>query len=412
MRAHHPPVLEVYVLWHPSDDRDGQLLQGVLGHFHGNAYSGLLGGAIEVFARSAGWRDTRDAPRPIPLPDLPAPVGVLAAGLVAVVVLAGTGLARATEDPGSPWSAALDVILGQQARHPGRVRVFPVRSSTRAAPADCRLQSVLSMQAITDTGPQATCRDLAQGLAQWAASGPDGMAPARLKVFISHTKHDGAGSDLVARLIAQVRDRIGASRLASFFDANALQAGEDWDAALRKEASGHALLALRTDLYASREWCQREMVIAKRCGLPVVVLDAPVHGEPRGSFLMDHVIRVPVRREGDGWRDADIDTGLARLVDACLQNELWIRSRNQAEADDTIAIDWWSAQAPEPATLVDWLVRHPRPSADGTRPVRILHPDPPLGPEERDVLERMATLAGVGTGIEILTPRTLAARGG
>ncbi len=215
---------------------------------------------------------------------------------------------------------------------------------------------------------------------------------------------------------AQVRARIdGASRLGSFFDSNALQPGADWAAQLHEGASRMALLALRTDLYASREWCQREMLLAKRHGVPVVVLDAPLRGEDRGSFLMDNVTRMPVRPAGDGWLDEDIDAGLARLVDACLQRELWRRQCAGGQSPGGMPVDWWSAHAPEPATLVDWLgapgAADTASAADADRPLLILHPDPPLGPEERDVLDRITRLSGRRGGVDIVTPRLLAARG-
>ncbi len=297
----------------------------LLGHFHGNAYSGLLGGAIEVFARSQGWNDATDAPRPLPPSRAAAPCDVPATELTAVVVWMGLGLARSVERDGSPRASWLETLRGRQDASAERLRVFPVRPST-GAPPTCRLQALFPAQAITDEEPTATCRDLAQGIAQWAAEADAAASEdRRLSIFISHTKHEGAHGR-VASLIAQVRARIdGASRLGSFFDSNALQPGRDWATHLREGVSRMALLALRTDLYASREWCQREMLLAKRGGVPVVVLDAPQQGEDRGSFLMDNVTRVPVRANGDRWVDQDIDVGLARLVDACLQRELWKR---------------------------------------------------------------------------------------
>jgi hypothetical protein len=304
------------------------------------------------------------------------------------------------------------------------VRVFPIRPVSGGAPPEARLQTLVPSQAITDQQPAATCRDLAQGLAQWAAE-PDShnnsSAQQRLSVFISHTKHDDSGSQRVAGLIAQVRARIdGASRLGSFFDSNALQPGADWAAQLRDGASRMALLALRTDLYASREWCQQEMLLAKQHGVPVVVLDAPLRGEDRGSFLMDNVTRYPVRQaDGERWVDADIDAGLARLVDACLQRELWLRQGASTAWPDGLTVDWWSPHAPEPATLVDWLGLRAAADTqtdagvDADRPLLILHPDPPLGPQERDLLDRIARLAGGSRrrGLDIVTPRLLAARG-
>jgi len=415
-----PPILEVYVLWHPADEAAGRpLMDRLVAHFHGNAYSGLLGGAIEVFARSQGWCDAAGSPRPLP-PVEPGPgAEVPATELTAVVVWMGLGLARAVEAEVSPWTAWLDALRRRQIEGPQRLRMFPIRPEAGGSPADCRLQELVPSQAIVDRQPETTCRDLAQGIAQWAA-GQGGGAP-RLSVFISHTKHDDSGSQRVANLIVQVRERIdGASKLGSFFDSNALQPGADWAAQLHEGASRMALLALRTDLYASREWCQREMLLAKRHGVPVVVLDAPLRGEDRGSFLMDNVTRIPVRAEADRWVDEDIDVGLARLVDACLQRELWRRQSASASWPDDVRVDWWSAHAPEPATLVDWL--GPRVAAraaaapgtadaDADRPLLILHPDPPLGPEERDVLDRIARLAGGRGGLDIVTPRLLAARG-
>lgn len=416
-----PPVLEVFVLWHPADEAaGGALMKRLVEHFHGNAYSGLLGGAIEVFARSQGWMSPQDAPRPLPLVGAAAPSDVPATELTAVVVWMGLGLARAVETAGSPWATYLETLRGNQAQAPNRLQFFPIRPAQGGAASPSQLCQLISNQAIADVEPLATCRDLAQGIAQWAAK----MTTAtdeRLKVFISHTKHDVADGKRVAKLIGQVRARIdGASRLGSFFDSNALQPGEDWADHLREAASRMALLALRTDLYASREWCQREMLLAKRHGVPVVVLDALERGEERGSFLMDHVTRVPVRKKEDGWDDEHIDIGLARLVDACLQRELWRRQANSTNLPENFQVDWWSAHAPEPATLVGWLSSAA--VAEGTattatpplvseRRLCILHPDPPLGPEECDVLERIAKLAGWSRGLDIVTPRILAARG-
>ena len=73
-----------------------------------------------------------------------------------------------------------------------------------------------------------------------------------------------------------------------------LQPGRNWSRELAERAATSALLAVRTSSYASRPWCQREMLLAKTAGMPIVVLDALEHPEERGSFLMDHVPRVPV----------------------------------------------------------------------------------------------------------------------
>jgi len=52
--------MDVVVLWHP-DDRLGPLVaEALVDHFHGTVFSGLIGGAVEVYVRWAGWSDVLD----------------------------------------------------------------------------------------------------------------------------------------------------------------------------------------------------------------------------------------------------------------------------------------------------------------------------------------------------------------
>jgi len=174
-----------------------------------------------------------------------------------------------------------------------------------------------------------------------------------------------------------------------------------------------ALLALRTDLYPSREWCQREVLIAKRSGVPVVILDALGYAEERGSFLMDHVPRSPVRASGAQWSRRDVYRVLNILVDECLKRALWKQQQELAKSRPDLLVSWWAAHAPEPLTLINWLEEAKKagylPSAG---PLRILHPDPPLGIDEKAVLEQILSFGGMAEFLDVMTPRQLASRGG
>lgn len=409
-----PPVLEVYVVWHPGDPGGTIAAEQVFQHFHGTLFSGLIGGAVEVYVRSAGWRAIDDAPRPIPFPSAPPPNGIVQAQLTAVVPVLGNEFAAAVETGPGPWRAYASGIVAAHDAAPDRVGVFPLLVD-HSATDNTELGRIFSRrQRIAASGPpaepeeQLRCRDLAQAIAQMAGAGE------RLTVFISHTKHGAEGEqDDVPALIEQVRRIIGRTRLREFFDAHDLQPGCDWDKDLRAQAATSALLALRTDLYAGREWCQREVLIAKQHGMPIVILDALGRGEERGSFLMDHVPRVPVRHDGPGWRDTDIRLGLNLLVDECLKRALWRRQADLARDRADLDVAWWAPHAPEPVTLAHWLTAERasgRPAGAGD--LRVLHPDPPLGPAEREVLDQMAALGGFDGRFDPMTPRMLAARGG
>lgn len=158
-------------------------------------------------------------------------------------------------------------------------------------------------------------RDLSQTLAQFLEGNNH-----PIQVFISHTKHmDEASEDVVKAFIAAVRVEISHTRLAAFFDSQSIQTGEKWASVLEANAKTGAMLSLRTDRYAGREWCHSEVVTAKASGVPVVAIDALVHGDDRGSFVLDHMPRVPASREGDTWNPQAIRKALARLVDECLK---------------------------------------------------------------------------------------------
>ena len=411
-----PPVLEIYVVWHPDDCAGARAAQQLVEHFHGTLFTGLIGGAIEVYVRHQGWRWAADAPRPIPFPGSLPPNGVAQAQYVAVVPVFGLGLARAVQPGSGPWFDYVAALARAQETSARQVRIFPLLLADSAALDGTTLDQILgsyqrlggSLPATGDGPDTGWRRDLVQGLAQFA-----GCASRRLRVFISHTRQavgDGSG---VPELTQTVRTVIADTSLAEFFDPRDLQAGEQWREALRENAGRSALLALRTDLYASRSWCQWEVFAAKEEGAPVVILDALERGEERGSFLMDHVPRIPVRRLEGGWAAGDVEAGLAVLVDECLKRVLWERQRELALGRSDLDVVWWAPHAPEPLTLARWLGQHRGTGQwEGTGPLRILHPDPPLGAAERLVLEQLARLGGVTRDLDVLTPRLLAARGG
>jgi hypothetical protein len=401
-----PPVLEIYVVWHPEDAGGADAAGQIVRHFHGTSYLGLIGGAVEVFVRSEGWSDRAGVPRPLPFMG-PYPNGVAEAEFVAVVPVLGRELVLELErDSDGNWARYIAAITDARGE---RVQVLPLRLDGVGV-EDTHLGELLGgiqeigvpSDFVAEEPAELRCRDLAQALAQFLTPGSE-----RLRVFLSHTKRPGAqGMATLHALIEQTRRLISNTRLGEFFDANTLQGGTDWAEELLREAAQGALLALRTDRYATRQWCQKEMITAKRAGVPVVILDALEEGEARGSFLMDHVPRMP---GGATPSDHAILRALNQLVDECMKRALWLRQQELAAGRLGLDVAWWAPHAPEPVTLATWLRANPA-LADGS-PIRILHPDPPLGPDEREALAELAALAGAEDRLEVMTPRGLAARG-
>ncbi|MGJ8628773.1 MAG: hypothetical protein ACSHXB_17565 [Sulfitobacter sp.] len=414
-----PPVLEIYVIWHPDDHEGKDLALEFIEHFRGASFSGIIGGGIHVATRSIGWLNEGDSPQPCYMGDQTGPNGLAPAEYVALIPILGIGMASAVQEVGSAWNRYISELVEAHKKDAKRVSILPysLQSSatdkTRLGELLGAFQQIAATENLSkgDTDSGLRCRDLSQGLAQFLADDDD----ARLTVFLSHTKRSNPseGND-VDDLVGLVRQFIASTRLNEFFDAHDLQAGHDWAEELIKNAGNSALLAVRTDLYASRAWCQREVTVAKTSGMPVVTLDALGAGEERGSFLMDHVPRLPVRKNACEWQMGDVATALNLLTDECLKREVWLAQQSLAAKQDIVPIDWWASHAPEPLTVLAWIEAKILEQSDfpRERPVRVLHPDPPLGPNEIEVLQSLAKNSKLDFEIDIMTPRQLAMRGG
>jgi len=415
-----PPVLEIFVVWHPDDMGGAERSKEIFDHFmHGPSFSGMIGGGIQVVFRSASWEGGDTAPRPIYTQENPATLGIRPASFVIVVPLLGIEMAASVESEDSDWRQFIAAIRDAEATTPDRIGVFPFLLSNGATQGT-QLGEILGCYQFVAAGDpdrngedvlSMLCRDLTQGIAQLVS--PDEMD--RLTVFISHTKrHSFNEGEDVDALVDLTREVIRDTRLNEYFDANDLQPGKDWDAELKKNAGNSSMLAIRTDLYSSREWCQREIAIAKTQGMPVIMLDAIGRSEERGSFLMDHVPRIAVRKLENRWQKTDVYRALNLLVDECLKRALWMHQKELASERPELDVAWWAPHAPEPLTLSHWINEYFAAGADDAQEgdLRILHPDPPLGPEEREVLMNYVRSTRLKRGIDIMTPRQLAMRGG
>jgi hypothetical protein len=405
-----PPILEVYVLWHPDDDLGRSIADRLIEHFHGPAYAGLAGGAVEVYVRSTGWSEPSGCPRPLPFMQ-PLPAHISAGQITVVIPVIGRGMARAFRD-NDGWCHYLEAVFNADTgtsptEGPEVVAVLPLP----APGADLSGSGLASMSARLQALPTAAAhsaavlaREVAQAIAQRIAREfTKSELDERVTVFVSHTKHPASSGDNPHRLVATVQEVLQSTHLDSFFDAHDIQVSDDWETKLDTEAARHALLMVRTDKYASRGWTQREVLAAKTHDIPIVSLYAVSREEQRGSFLMDHVpvVACPPDDEHDA-----IERALNRLVDEALKRALWLVQRSYLQQD---GFDWLPVHAPEPVTLAAWLRSH---DIDKEAQLLIMHPDPPLGPTEREVILDLCEIAGLRGTLEILTPRSFATRGG
>ena len=122
------------------------------------------------------------------------------------------------------------------------------------------------------------------------------ISPAPVTLFISHAKEDGVET---AKLL---NDYIqGDTPLKSFFDANDISFGYDFTTEIEANIQNCVLLVIHSDKYSSREWCRKEIILAKKYNRPIIVVNVLNNGEDRSFPYMANVKTIraynPINKE-------------------------------------------------------------------------------------------------------------------
>ncbi len=236
---------------------------------------------------------------------------------------------------------------------------------------------------------------LAAGLGLGTPQQPAGS----LQLFISHAKADGLPlASALKHLIDEVR------WLKSFYDAQDIPGGSDWQHELEVGVASSLLVVLRTDAYDERWWCQQEALWCEKYATPAVLVDArPGLAYPAGVLPLD---RVPSVRISDG--------NLLRILFAALREGLRyllfqrrVRGMSAAgylPAADRLRVFSYPPSMPALLRVCEEL------SADLQPPIGqvvILYPDPPLRTGLYEAAQ--ALIATRAPGTLLTTPETLAA---
>lgn len=119
----------------------------------------------------------------------------------------------------------------------------------------------------------------------------------RLTLFLSHRKEE-RGKE-IAEGLKDFLDK--KTHMQDFFDATDILPGEDFDKKIKEAIPGSAFIAIRTDGYSASYWCQKEILLAKKYGVPMLELDALERWEDRSFPIMGNipVMRVKSLEEKD-----------------------------------------------------------------------------------------------------------------
>ena len=188
------------------------------------------------------------------------------------------------------------------------------------------------------------------------------MTQDKLKLFISHAKRDGLV--VAENLRNSLRSK---TKLDSFFDKNDIIEGVDFEKQIKENVKSSLLMVLDSDAYGTRQWCQKEILCAKKYGVPIVVVDMHSEVITRTFPYMGNVPSIRVKE--DNW-DMAINLLLRTSLRYEYQKSFLAKIVDEKGGED---FDILSYQ-PE---LLDMHMLEKN---------NVLYPEPPVSEEERRIL--------------------------
>lgn len=366
----HKPPLILHVIFHPASAEARELARTI--HKALNANPAVPGLRIPtVFCPTDGI-----------LPPSSYDLGEAERSLV--VVLADAHVVDGDSGQERTWSSFIGDLWAACQTTPHRF--FPVQLHPAAWGFDERLTGTNFVRAFAE--PDRESRDalvvrrlvieLCRELRDWGSlQEPNLHAKGPVSLFLSHTKLDIAAEPRVTSALIDYLNHDQPVR--AWVDAGDIEAGSPFEEAIARGVEDSSLLCVLTDNYSTREWCRKEIILAKQHQRPVVVVAAFSRQEVR-SF--PYLGNVPVLRwpcihpdTSDGEKAAINRAAAVAAVDLLLKESLrtlhaTLLLEHAAQTGDQI-----SARPPELLSLL---------RAKGA--ATVLYPDPPLGREELDLL--------------------------
>lgn len=98
-----------------------------------------------------------------------------------------------------------------------------------------------------------------------------------LQLFLSHAKQDEHGVNLAT----EIKDFIDKTNIQSFFDVTDISPGYKFDEEIKKNLEESTIIAIGSDNYSSRYWCQKEILLAKEANRPIIFVSTLEYYEDR-----------------------------------------------------------------------------------------------------------------------------------
>lgn len=204
-----------------------------------------------------------------------------------------------------------------------------------------------------------------------------------ITIFLSHAKSGDTG-----RLHAEeIKKFIDTTNMKRFFDSTEISPGFPFDQEIERNVVGSTLVAIATDAYSSRYWCQREILCAKENNRPIIIVNSLNDYEDRIFPAASNVPCVHVSSDSPMSR-GDILRILSSAILETVRHCHSIQSLESYQAANWIEPDCeLAARPPEIRQAL---------KVKGNNGGKICYPEPPIYSDEADWHSAL--------GIEAFTP--------
>lgn len=364
--------LALHVIWHPNFQQGKDIAEKVFSLFCRNLQNPLGRGTnIPVYFRSVVNSTTR----------VPIDLNYAEADRNAILLLVDDEMVDSND-----WQNYIQKLAKNK---PQNTRIFPVAFSEYSFSIDKEVlvksqfirakdikgcsQEVFEKQ--WELIKHRLLHDIARQLLNVSESyNVDKNDDAPVQLFLSHAKKDGED---IAKMF---RDFIeGNLKLNTFFDTNDIADGHDFEKEITKNLQNSSVIIFNTDEYSSREWCRREVIIAKRYRCPILAVLNIKNGETR-SFPYGG--NVPTIIWNDNIEEI-INQTLLQVINNHYSKQLLEKTIKLYGIEEEHCLIL--SKAPELFNYIDieqWKKKH-----EGE--LIVLYPEPPLGIEELNLLNEV-----------------------
>lgn len=209
-----------------------------------------------------------------------------------------------------------------------------------------------------------------------------------IKLFLSHTKYDDWAVE-TAKLLKSFIDNTVMHR---FYDAYDIHISHDFEDEIESSVKDSTLISIQSDNYSMRYWCQKEILIAKKNNLPIIVVNYLKVNEDRA---FPHSVNVPSVHIDSSNPISELD--IHAILETALLETLkvyYFKDLLSVYSDDSTML---LTRPPEFFDITNLLTK----SDDSicSKYSKIIYPDPPVYRIEHKCIEPL--------GIKACTPLTL-----